>query len=46
MYNHKPISLPEIKATTTDGVTTSYYFDNTELAWYDADVDGNRLIGF
>ena len=33
-------------ATTTDGVTTSYYFDNTELAWYDADVDGNRLIGF
>ena len=33
-------------ATTADGVVTSYYFDGTTSAWYDADVDGNELIGF
>ena len=33
-------------ATTADGVVTSYYYDDAEGAWYDADVDGNRLIGF
>ena len=34
------------RATTPEGVTTSYYFDNAEAAWYDADTDGNRLIGY
>ena len=27
-------------------LNTSYYFDPTTNAWYDADVDGNELIGF
>ena len=27
-------------------VGTVYYFDNPEAAWYDADTDGNRLIGY
>ena len=33
-------------APTVDGVTTSYYFDVAEAAWYDEDTGGNRLIGF
>ena len=34
------------EATTTAGVTTSYYFDVAEAAWYDEDTGGNRLIGY
>ena len=26
--------------------TTTYWYDNTDDAWYDAGVDGNQLIGF
>ena len=27
-------------------LNTSYYFDSTNNAWFDADVDGNELIRF